>query len=134
MLAEIEDAIVAALKAAATIDFADSSIIVASADNARMDTTLLSGGIAVLYAGSTLNQPLTHGQNLKRTAVIIVSVGRKMMTSGRRISQDIEDIVDVVTATPMANVRLTWRDDRFARVQNGVGWHDITFQAVLQAV
>lgn len=134
MLSEVEDAIVQALKDSGSIDIPNESIIVSSADDSKMKAALSSGGITVMYAGSTVNQALSHGVNLKRTAVFIVTVGRKMITGKRRISQDVEDIAEAVTAREMAGVRLSWRDDRFARVHNGIGWHDITFQATLQAV
>jgi hypothetical protein len=134
MFIEVEDAIVAALQDAAEIEFLDDSIVVATQSDSKMNTLLLTGGITVMYGGSRKTTALAHGQRLVRNAVFVVSVGRKMMTEGKRLSQDIEDIAEVITRSRMAEVQLTWIDDRFARVLNGVGWHDITFQATLQAV
>lgn len=134
MLTDIEDAIVAALKAASEIDIPEDSIVVATQSDSKMNTLLLTGGITVMYGGSRTTTALAHGQKLNRNTVFVVSVGRKMMTEGRRLCQDVEDIAEVITRSRMADVQLTWIDDRFARVLNGVGWHDITFQATLQAV
>jgi len=131
MIAAIETAIVEALKASEQITTADASIVVATQEAERLGALLNSGGITVQYAGSTLLQPMATGQPLRRQLVFVVSVGRKGLTEKDRLSSDIDAIVDTVTSTAMAGIRLTWRDDRFAQVRNNVFWHDITFQATV---
>jgi phosphohistidine swiveling domain-containing protein len=125
-IAGIEDAMAAALRANADVDFTDEQIVVSTSDDKKMHALLAAGGIAVMYAGSITSQEMVHGQRLRRVCTFIVSVGRKMSLGKRRLSQDIQSVVAAVTEQE-------WREDRFVRVSNGVGWHDIIFQATLVA-
>lgn len=120
-----------ALRQAAIVDFQDQQIIAATADDGKMKALLATGGITVMYSGSSTQVDMINSRRLLRTAVFFVSVGRKMLTDSKRITDDIESIVDVLTSEPMSGAVLVWREDRFAQVQNGVGWHDIIFQATL---
>lgn len=133
MIAEIEEAIVSALRNAEQIDFNDKSILLATQDVDALSTLVASGGITVQYGGSTLSQPLANGVNIRRQLVFIVSVGRKGLTEKRRLAYDIETVVDVLTSQRIGDAILTWRDDRFAQVRNGVFWHDLTFQSTVVA-
>jgi len=132
-LAGIEDAIASALKADERIDFDDNQIIVSTADESTSKSLLASGGISIQYAGSVTFQDLVHGQRLTRDCRFIVTIGRKMLTQKRRLAEDIENVVGVITSQDIGEARLTWLSDRFVRVYNGVGWHDVVFKAVLHA-
>lgn len=132
-IAGIEDALAAALRANTDVEFTDEQIVVSTSDDKKMHALLAAGGIAVMYAGSITSQDMVHGQRLRRVCTFIVSVGRKMSLGKRRLSQDIQSIVTAVTEQEMDGAWLTWREDRFVRVSNGVGWHDIIFQATLVA-
>jgi|LauGreDrversion4_2_1035121.scaffolds.fasta_scaffold790192_1 hypothetical protein len=133
MIAEIEEAIVSALRESEVIDFNDSSIMIATDNIDALGALVASGGITVQYGGSTLTQPLANGVNIRRQLLFVVSVGRKGLTDKRRLTDDIESVVSVLTSQRIGDSILTWRDDRFAQVRNGVFWHDLTFQSTVVA-
>lgn len=135
-LAGIEDEIVRMLQQSERVDFPNSAIIVATRDSNVTQGLISSGGITVMYGGSTTTKALVHGNRLERRCVFIVSVGRKMATSEKRITEDIECIADTLTREKTAGVKLTWSGDQHARVhvQTAVVWHDIRFEAIVVAV
>lgn len=133
-LTGIEDAIVVALRASTAVEFNNDKIVVGTTDDAMLKTLLSSGGITVQYAGSRTLKDLAHGMRLERRCVFIVTVGRKMISEGRRLTQDIEGVVDAVTGEDMDGAQLAWIEDRFARSHNGVNWHDIIFQTTVSAI
>jgi phage gp37-like protein len=126
-LATIEDAIVQRLKDDEAVAFKDTFIIVGSVDDRENNALMTSGGIAVMYAGSTKLRDGVHGRPFLRTAVFVVMIGRKMIGRESRLTHDIESVVEALTKEPINGLQLEWRDDRFALTRNQVAWHDVTF-------
>lgn len=136
VLEQIEESIVARLKSESTrLNFSSEQIIVATADAIKTEGVLSGGGIMLHYSGSNTDNPLVNGQRLARRLVFTVSVGRKMSNKNKRLTGDVERIVNVITREAFIDnkFKLVWLKDAFLMVYNGIGIHDIQFTCLIPA-
>lgn len=128
-VSDIEEAIVAALKADANVSFPDASIICAQRDANKTKVALSSQGILVSYGQGNSSVQLAHGRPLVRNLFFVVSVGRKVAPSNGIIADDITDVIRCLHGKKIAGLVFRYVADAFADAINNVLWYEVTFSA-----